>query len=288
MSVQSGKTEPVMSMQSVLEVIQSHSLPRDRFLRRVLQDDPSQEYVVYIPNTVGREAPLFVAALSRNPTEQVKMLSRYCDAQRAIMVAPYFPAEKHCDYQRLGRDGRGARSDLVVNSIIEEVGLLTGVDTTQFYLFGFSGGAQFVHRYTMAHPHRVAAAVVASAGWYTFPDQHLGYPYGIRPSRHLPDTRFDPEEFLRVPIAVIIGENDETDESLRRTKRIDRQQGVTRIERARNWVSAMRETAEAYYLKPLVSFEMLKDSDHSFEVCMRRGGLGEKVFRALFGSPSSH
>ena len=130
-------------------------------------------------------------------------------------------------------------------------------------------------------------AEAMASGWYTFPDPHKGYPYGIRPSRELPGTHFDPEEFLRVPITVIVGENDDTNENLRRTKRVDRQQGVTRIERARNWVSAMRETATAYNLEPRVSFEELKNSDHSFEVCMRRGALGDKVFGALFGLPSS-
>ena len=33
---------------------------------------------------------------------------------------------------------------------------------THCHLFGFSGGAQFAHRYVMAYPHRVASAVFAS------------------------------------------------------------------------------------------------------------------------------
>jgi hypothetical protein len=139
----------------------------------------------------------------------------------------------------------------------------------------------------MVHPHRVSAATVASAGWYTYPDPKKRYPYGIRPSYDLPNTCLDPEEFLRVPIAVVVGEHDDTNENLRRNKRVDRQQGVTRIERARNWVAAMRAAAEACCLEPLVSFEELKDSGHSFAACMRLGGLGEKTFRTLFGPPTS-
>jgi pimeloyl-ACP methyl ester carboxylesterase len=47
------------------------------------------------------------------------------------------------------------------------------------YLSGHSGGAQFVQRYALAHPERVAASVLSSAGWYTFPnparaDAHRG------------------------------------------------------------------------------------------------------------------
>lgn len=263
------------------------SLRTRRVLRRVLQSDPSQEYFVYVPSAGGQDVPLLVAVhgISRNAIEQARLFSTYAETFGVVLVAPHFTSERHGDYQRLGRAGRGGRSDMVLNEIIEEVAWLTGASTTQIYLFGYSGGAQFAHRYAMAYPHRVARAVVASAGWYTFPDAQQRFPYGIRPNRDLPGVRFDPEEFLRVPIVVLVGENDTTSEGLRRTARVERQQGSTRVERARNWVDAMKRAAAAYRLEPRVSFLQVPDSHHSFKHLMLHGQLGGKVFEALFGLP---
>jgi pimeloyl-ACP methyl ester carboxylesterase len=160
---------------------------------------------------------------------------------------------------------------------------MTGAATAPMHLFGFSGGAQFAHRFAMAFPHRVARAVIAAAGWYTFPDWRRRYPYGIRASRDLPDVRFDPEEFLQVPITVVVGDRDTTNVDMRSTKRVNRQQGATRIERALNWVNAMHGASRAHHLDPLVTFESIPGGDHSFGDLMRTGGLGDRVFAALFG-----
>ena len=217
--------------------------------------DPTQECFVYLPGSGGDQAPVFVAVhgISRNAGEHAELFAPYCEDHDVALVAPLFDGEQGKDYQRLGRLGRGARADRALESILEEIELMTGAVATPLHLFGFSGGAQFVHRYTMAHPHRVARAVIASAGWYTFPDARKRYPYGIRASRDLPDVRFDPEEFLQVPMTVIVGDRDITDEDLRRTKRVNRQQGGTRLDRARNWVDAMHGAARAYHLDPIVT-----------------------------------
>lgn len=253
-------------------------------LRRALRSNPSQEYLVYVPSAGGADAPLFVPVhgISRNAHEQARLFAPLCEALGAVLVAPYFAGEEHRDYQRLGRLGRGRRADAALEAILEEVASLTGAAATRIHLFGYSGGAQFAHRYVMAHPHRVARAAVVSAGWYTFPDARKRFPYGIRTSPKLPGVRFDPEEFLRVPISVLVGAKDGGSARLRRTRRVDRQQGVTRVERARNWVQAMRTAAEAYQLEPLVSYVEVDSSNHSFTQFAERGALAERVFGALF------
>lgn len=263
----------------------SWSLPGGRILRRVLQADPMQEYLLYVPNAGGAEAPIFVAVhgLACNPDELARVFSSYCEAAGVVMLAPIFTTEQHGDYQRLGRVGRGVRSDVALDRCVAETVTLTNADAGQLFLFGYSGGAQFVHRYLMAHPHRVAAAVAASAGWYTFPDMQVRFPYGTRPQRRLPGVSFNPEEFLRVPITVLVGRDDLHEEHLRRTERVVRQQGLNRVERARNWVAAMRTAATAYGYEPRVTCTEVPGIDHSFAKFCERGALPERVFAALFG-----
>jgi pimeloyl-ACP methyl ester carboxylesterase len=260
------------------------SLPRSRILQRVLQTDPNQEYFVYVPSSGAYEAPIFVTVhgLSRNSCEHARVFSHLCETAGVVMVSPKFTAEQHADYQRLGRLGRGVRADRILDRCVAEVASLTGADATQIYLFGYSGGAQFAHRYLMAHPHRVARAVVASAGWYTFPDTRIRFPYGIRPNRRLPGVNFNPEEFLRVPVTVLVGERDVARANLRSTERVNEQQGKNRVERARKWVATMRAAAEAYGLEPCVTYTEVPATDHSFTQFCQRGALAVRVFHALF------
>jgi poly(3-hydroxybutyrate) depolymerase len=261
------------------------SLPTGRVLRRVLQTDPMQEYLLYVPDSGGAEAPIFVAVhgLACNPDELARVFAAYCETAGVVMLAPVFTSEQHGDYQRLGRVGRGVRADVALDRCVAEVVTLTKADAEQLYLFGYSGGAQFVHRYLMAHPHRVAGAVAASAGWYTFPDMQVRFPYGIRPQRRMPGVNFNPEEFLRVPVTVLVGRADVNAEHLRSTERVNRQQGKNRVERARNWVAAMRAAATAYGYEPCVSCIEVPEVDHSFTKFCDHGALPKRVFAELFG-----
>jgi pimeloyl-ACP methyl ester carboxylesterase len=263
------------------------TLPGGKVHRRVLRSNPAQEYFVYVPFRGGTNEPVLVTVhgQSRNAKEQAELFSEYCEALGVVLVVPHFPADVYPDYQRLGR--RGSRADLALNAIVEEAGLLTGASVERIYLFGFSGGAQFAHRYAMAFPDRVASAVCVAAGWYTFPDARRRFPYGIRPRADLPGVRFDPEEFLRVPMTVIIGENDtEQDGGLRRSDKLDEQQGVNRVERARNWVAAMQAAAVAYRMESLVTFGEAPDACHSFRRFMHVAQLGDLVMRRLFSVPA--
>ena len=260
---------------------------KKRLLQRVLQADPAQTYLLYVPSSRGAEPPIIVSAhgVSRNADEHARLLSAYCEIYGAVLVVPQFSIEEYPDYQRLGRTGRGKRADIALNLIVAEAAAATGASGERFHLFGFSGGAQFAHRYTMAHPHRVASAVFASAGWYTLPDPTIRFPYGTRPTRRLPGLRFDAEEFLSVPMKVIVGAKDDESKGLRRSQRLDRDQGVSRIERARRWVAAMNAAAEAHQVESMVSYEELENCDHSFRRSILRSGLGDRVFEAMFGPP---
>jgi poly(3-hydroxybutyrate) depolymerase len=262
---------------------------RKRLLRRVLRSDPSQEYLVYVPQTAVRHGPLFVSihGVSRNADQHARLLAAYADIYGTVLVAPIFAPEPYADYQRLGRLGRGKRADIALNMVVADAAAMTGAAGEKFYLFGFSGGAQFAHRYLMANPHRVAAAVIAASGWYTFPDPTRRFPYGTRMSRKLPDVRFDAEEFLSVPVTVMVGAGDDAPTAVRRKDRLDREQGVNRVERARRWVAAMHAAAAMHHMESRVAYEEIENCDHSFRRSILRGGLGDRVFRALFGEPPS-
>ena len=255
-----------------------------RIVWRAVRNDPSLEYFLYFPPSVGKTPRVLtcIHGNSRNAHEHATAFAPVCEEYGAVLVAPIFSKELHRDYQRLGRKGRGARTDRTLHQVLAEVATLTGVDTSRFRLFGYSAGAQFAHRYLMVHPHRVERAAIASAGWYSFPDTTERFPYGIRPSPNLPGVAFNPEEFLKVPVDVFVGSQDTSMRDLRSTERTVEQQGVTRVDRARNWVAAMRSAAAAFDLEPRVQLTEVPDIAHSFSRFIAEGDLANRVGRALF------
>jgi pimeloyl-ACP methyl ester carboxylesterase len=255
-------------------------------MRRALRTDPKQEYFLYVPSRARRGSALFVTVhgISRNVEEHATLFAPYAEKHGVVLVAPFFTRDRNPGYQRLGRDSSRRRADLTLDAIVDEVSASSGADPSRLFLFGFSGGAQFAHRYTLAHPERVARAALGAPGWYTFPDRKMPYPYGLGPSKEPVSLAFEPERFLRVPITVFVGENDTGDYHLRCNAVVNRQQGRNRLDRAQRWVAAMRRAAKQHHLPPLVTCERVPGIEHSFKQFMDRGDLGSRVFRALFDS----
>ncbi|HRY19586.1 MAG TPA: PHB depolymerase family esterase [Candidatus Competibacteraceae bacterium] len=265
-------------------------VPTRGIVRRELVTDPAQIYYLYVPPGIGPHAPVLVAVhgVSRNAEEQARRFRRLARQYGVVLVAPLFPAGRFADYQRLGLTGPGARSDQALQAILAEVRQQTGVTGQRMHLFGYSGGGQFVHRYAMAYPGQVTAVAIGAAGWYTFPDAEIRFPHGLKLNRRTA-LRLQPEQFLRIPMAVFVGERDvrrgRDRPELRQTGRVDTQQGLTRLERGDRWINAMRAAARDRGLDTVYGYEVLSRTTHSFAISMKRGGLGERVFYFLFGPP---
>lgn len=250
-----------------------------------LRDDPCQRYYLYLPRiTAGTRVFVTVHGISRNAEEHARLFAPFAERYGVVLVAPLFPANRFTKYQQLGKAGDGKRADQALHQILSEVGTLTGAAIDRLYLFGFSGGGQFAHRYAMAYPERVARFVVGAAGWYTFPDSTLKYPRGIRRRRDLPDLRLEPERFLKVPGSVVVGERDiKAGSALNKAPRVAEQQGHNRVGRAQRWAEAMTAAAHERGLGTRYAMRILPRCGHSFRRGMRRG-LGEYVFEYLFGA----
>ena len=264
----------------------SPSVPCGAVVLRTLEGAPEIEYHLYVPTRGGRGARILVSVhgIAERASAHMAHLRDLAEAAGAVLVAPKFTRPVFRDYQRLGRAGSGERADKALDRVIAEIGRLTGAITGRIFLFGYSGGGQFVHRFAMAHPERVVAAVAVASGWYTFPDAGRRYPYGTRATKQLTGVRFDPEAFLRVPILVAVGAADcERNRSMRQSEAVDLQQGLTRVERAERWVEAMSEAARAHGLRPAVRLLKIPGVAHSFVECMEKGRLGEIAFAQLFG-----
>jgi pimeloyl-ACP methyl ester carboxylesterase len=233
------------------------------------------------PAARGGRCLVAVHGISRNDSEIAEHFAPLADHYGIVLVVPRFGADRFPDYQRLGR--RGPEADRALLRLLEQLQASGVIAPGKVRLFGHSGGAQFVHRFVMAHPGRVARYVASAAGWYTLPDPSLPFPEGIGSCAERPDLAFHPDAFLTVPGHVLVGTRDvSAGPSLRRSGALDAAQGSTRLERARHYVAAMARAAEARGLTPPLRLDTIADAAHRFRGLARRGGIVALTGAALF------
>ncbi|MFN3260694.1 MAG: hypothetical protein ACE37J_09035 [Pikeienuella sp.] len=189
-------------------------------------------------------------------------------AGRAV-IAPLFDEARWGGYQRV-KPNRADRALLSLLDELEDEGLL---ETRRFDLSGFSGGAQFAHRFAMLYPERVRRLTLAAPGFWTFPDE-APFPYGFGGEWGAKlASGFD--RMLGLDIAVFVGaDDDQRDENMRAAPGIDAQQGPNRRARAGAWVAALKAAAAERGLPaPRLSLTVAPGLGHDFDACAADGAL---------------
>jgi pimeloyl-ACP methyl ester carboxylesterase len=254
---------------------------------RTSADGPPLSYRAFVPPRGHRCPPLvLVHGTGRGAARQFQAFLPRAISLGVPLIAPVFPAERFAGYQSLGGADGPLAAVAAFMATFDDVTSHLQLPTKRIDLFGFSGGAQFVHRFAMLAPPPVLRAVVASAGWYTYLDENWPFPRGVAPAERSGGRPIDVEAFLRIPMHVLVGERDvEPDAGLRTGKAIDRRQGPNRLTRALRWMDHLEEAARARGLVPRVSFDLLTDTGHSFSEATDRGGLVERTFDFLHPTP---
>ncbi|MFM6830451.1 MAG: hypothetical protein ACKOVA_09010 [Novosphingobium sp.] len=196
-------------------------------------------YYAVIPETMRKGAvPLVVVhGISRNAAELALRFGEIALLSGTPIIAPLFERKAFGMYQQVRTPSVCTQSDDALFGILDDASRRFGCDTAQIDLFGFSGGAQFAHRFAMLHPARARHCIAAAAGWYTMPDFNVAWPLGLRAA----PRQIDEEALARVRFDVIVGGLDRSqDRALRRSPAIDAAQGIHRLQRARQWHHAMR------------------------------------------------
>ncbi len=254
--------------------MKTHDLPRMVLARRA---DCPDAYIVYR----GPAAPVLVAVhgISRNAAELAARFAESPHFAGWTIIAPLFEKTRFGQYQQMGTHGGQTRSDLAMLTLLDEVADSYACDISAPAWFGFSGGAQFCHRFALLHPKRVAAAYCVSAGWYAMPDAALAWPFGIGSGAPLP---CDLAAALKVRLTVAVGEQDlRIDGSVRQSPLINMHQGETRLRRAKRWTRAMQRAADRLDAESHVKLELLAGGVHDFAICARETAMMSLAAAAL-------
>ncbi|WP_426245021.1 alpha/beta hydrolase [Nocardioides sp. LHG3406-4] len=178
------------------------------------QYDQRLSYCLYVPRDLDIEdAPLVVVqhGTARTAAKYRDDLRPFADANRAVILAPLFPAGlidpsdlhnfKFIEYG-------GIRFDDALLAIVDEVAARFPVSADRFYLHGFSGGGQFAHRFFYLHPDRLAGVSIGAPGRITQLDDALPWWLGTQDFEKRFGRPADIEAMRRVPVQMVVGADD--------------------------------------------------------------------------------
>jgi predicted peptidase len=233
------------------------------------QVDPRLHYLLYVPKQLKDDdkAPLLVVqhGTARTAAKYRDHLKPFADEHGVVILTPIFPAGlidpndlhnfKFIEYQ-------GIRFDRMLLSIVDEVAERFPVATDKFYLHGFSGGGQFVHRFLYLHPERLAAASIGAPGRITQLDDKLDWWLGTKGFEQKFGQKIDFDALREVPIQMVVGTEDVETWEINNPGESNWMDGVektgnTRIERLRTLEANFR----SHGLN--VTFDMVDGAAHS-------------------------
>ncbi|HLL18482.1 MAG TPA: hypothetical protein VK439_06850 [Rubrivivax sp.] len=175
---------------------------------------PGMGYFLFVPLQLllrrAAEAQLIVSVHgnSRNARDFRDHFARLAQAHDAVVLAPLFPmdmAQPIPDQAYTTLAPGPQRADQVLIDMIDEVAALLRMRFSRTVMFGFSGGAQFAHRFCYVHPHRVQAVSIGAPGFVTLPWRHKAWWTGVADMEQRFGRAYDPRALGQIAVQALIG-----------------------------------------------------------------------------------
>ncbi len=149
----------------------------------------------------------------------------------------------------------------VIENIFDHIKTVNHISNDQYDIFGHSAGGQFVHRMVLLMPEcRIRTAIAANAGFYSFPNKNLEFPYGIK------NTATDLQKSYSKRLVILLGELD-NDASLGtfRTTDLAMKQGAHRLERGTTFFNANKEVGNTNHWQFNWTIDTIKNTGHNYK-----------------------
>jgi hypothetical protein len=152
--------------------------------------DKPVKVLYYNPGEKTSKVLIVMHGNSRGAQSYFNSMKTYAEKHKFMLIVPEF-TEALYSSRLYHRGGILTSSDVVrtsenwtfsiIEPLFDYVKKNSGNTSSDYMLYGFSAGCQFVHRFMVFVPeNRVSTFVAASAGSYTLPDYLNNYPYGLK------------------------------------------------------------------------------------------------------------
>ncbi|MGI8855347.1 MAG: alpha/beta hydrolase [Thermomicrobiales bacterium] len=203
---------------------------------------PDSDYFLYIPTNAATRGPLQVLVtvhgMGGSGSAFCQNLIARAEQNGWIIVSPTFNYQDYKNTDSVVQDDTHMLPRL--KQIIDGLPAKTGLPIRdKVLLYGFSRGAQMVHRFAEFYPDRTLAVALFSAGSYTLPETTmdvngapttLNFPFGVADIQKYTNAPFDAAAFRQVPFFLGVGGADSNADDAPRAW--DPYIGTTRIARA--------------------------------------------------------
>lgn len=170
-------------------------------------------YLAHVPRDGSRPLQTLVVVHGSDFRHETmcRYFARMADETACVVLAPLFapfsgPNPDPNGYKFLRSDH--ADYDRVLLDMVDAVGERFACARERFSLFGFSGGAQFAHRFLYVHPARLHAVSIASPGMVTLIDPTHQAWVGTGGLAALCGNDLDLEQVRRVAVQLLVGSED--------------------------------------------------------------------------------
>lgn len=207
----------------------------------------------YIPEGNLKKMPVQIVmhGMGRNADGYRDKWIKWADKYGFAVIVPHYPDDPYTEevYQQgnvKNPDGNlNSREDLIygaIDRIFDFVRDHSELKARKYNIYGHSAGAQFVHRFLLFDKtSRCEKAVAANSGWYTFTDETIGYPYGLKGC--VEKFGLDKAAYYAKDLTILLGDADTLRTSnLRQTPKADKQ-GLTRLARGEKFYNDCKADA---------------------------------------------
>ncbi|MBL4639161.1 MAG: hypothetical protein JKY57_01390 [Kordiimonadaceae bacterium] len=181
------------------------------------QFDQRFSYWMYVPKDYDENATkeypvaVLVHGTHRRGMMYRDMFMEFGEKHKCIILAPQFPAGIE-DPKDLGNykflKYRDIRFDTILLSMIDEISQKYRIAEKALMLFGFSGGAHFVHRFFYLHADRMIGLSVGAPGMVTLLDDSIKWHCGTGGMAEHFDQPILLNDMRKTPVQMVIGGDD--------------------------------------------------------------------------------
>ena len=211
----------------------------------------------------------------RNADDYLNAWKEIAEKQKLLIVAPEF-ASKFAkfatnDYQEGNlftffgtRNSPNKWAYAVIENIFDRIKKDNQFTHATYDIFGHSAGGQFVHRMVMLMPQaRISTAIAANAGFYTFPDETLKFPYGLKNTPV--KLKAGLTQAFQKNLIILLGAKDNNPKlGVFRKTDLAMKQGGHRLARGSNFYQAARQLQAKHQLKFRWKIDTVANVGHNY------------------------